>query len=118
MAKKKSASDFNMSQAIAEALTANPKASNQEVMAALVEKYPSAKINKNSFSVAFYNGRKKLGIGSTRKGKRGAKKVKMGRSASNTNFNALHSAAKFLNEVGSAEAALEAIKQVQSLQMR
>ena len=116
MAKKKAAADFNMSQAIAEALTANPKASSQEILEALVTKYPAAKINKNSFSVAFYTGRKKLGIGSSRRGKKGARKVKSAGNP-NMNFQTLQSAARFLSEVGGADAALAAIKQVQALQM-
>ena len=75
MAKKRSANDFNMSRAIHELLTANPKASIGELHEALVAKYPSAKINKNSFSVAFYNGRKKLGIKSG--GRRGKSTTKV-----------------------------------------
>ena len=60
MAKKAAEVDFNMSESIREILKANPKLGSQEVADAIVAKYPGAKINKNSFSVAFYTGRNDL----------------------------------------------------------
>ena len=53
MAKKAPAAEFNMTQAIREILTANPKLNAKEVTDAIQAKHPTAKINKGSFSVAF-----------------------------------------------------------------
>ena len=121
MAKKAANSDFNMSEAIRDILTTNPKVTAPEAIEAILAKYPGAKLNKNSFSVAFYTGRKKLGIGSpSRRGRKVG--VRKSKSASTTRTNVdlakLQSAAKFLSEVGGAEAALEAIKQVQAVQVK
>ena len=119
MAKKKAASDFNMSEAIREILTENPKLGSQEVIDVITAKYPKEQINKNSFSVAFYTGRKKLGIGSPR-GKKAGMRVGIRKVTSTPTIDmmALQSAAKFLRELGSADAAIEAIKQVQTMQLR
>ena len=54
MAKKSAAAEFNMSEAIREILSAKPSLSSKEVADAIVAKYPTAIINKNSFGVAFY----------------------------------------------------------------
>lgn len=120
MAKKAADADFNMSETIREMLKANPKASSREVADAIVAKHPGLKINKNSFSVAFYTCRKKMGIGSSRRG--GGRKFGTRKSAAGTrgsaDFAMLQAAAKFLSEVGGAEAAIEAIKQVQAVQVR
>ena len=123
MAKKKPAAEFNMTQAIREILTENPKLSIHEVAEAVLKKHPSAKINKNSFTVGYYTTRKKLGIGSSRRGKRvGVKRVGIRKSVQaarpKVDLAMMRSAAKFLSEVGSAEAALEAIKQVQAVQVK
>lgn len=123
MAKKKSASGFNMSEAVRAALTENAKISLQEAWDLLSAKHPGEKMNKSSFSVAFYNGRNKLGIKSGGRGKkRGAQGMKRTPSAvagrSHLDLHALQTAAKFLSEVGGADAAIEAIKQVQALQVK
>ena len=117
MAKKKAASDFNMSETIREILSENPKLGSQEVIDAILAKHPSAKINKNSFSVAFYTGRKKLGIGSKRGKRVGIRKITSSARVA-VDFAALQSTVKFLREVGSADAAIEAIKQVQTMQLK
>lgn len=123
MAKKKAAGSFNMSLAIRDLLQANSKLSAKEAWDALAEKHPGEKINKNSFSVAFYTGRNKLGIKSPGRGKkRGVKGAKRASSVMATrpslDLYALKTAAQFLSEVGGADAALEAIKQVQALQVK
>ena len=123
MAKKAPAADFNMSLAIREILTANPKLTIQEASDAVLVKHPNAKINKNSFSVAFYNGQNKLGIsvsGRRGKGEKATVVTKNDKpdSHSKVDMATLQTAAKFLSEVGSAEAAMEAIKQVQALQVK
>lgn len=123
MAKKRSAGSFNMSEAIRDLLTGNPKLSARETWDALADKHPGEKINKNSFSVAYYTGRNKLGIKSTGRGrKRGVKRMRRTSTAMaarpNLDLFALQTAARFLSEVGGADAALEAIKQVQALQVK
>jgi len=118
MAKKSPAPEFNMSETIRELLTENPKLTSQETTDVILVKHPGVKINKNSFSVAFYTGRKKLGIGKARKGKKVGIRKSMSSAGPKVNLDMMRSAAKFLSEVGSAEAALEAIKQVQAVQVR
>jgi hypothetical protein len=116
MTKKSPASEFNMSETIREILTENPKSSAQEAIDVILAKNPKAKINKNSFNVAFYTGRKKLGIGSSKRGRRvGVRKSVAGPKV---NLEMLRSAARFIGDVGGADAALEAIKQVQAVQLR
>ena len=121
MAKKKSAGGFNMSQAIRDILKENSKLSGKEVKDVLSAKHPSAKINDNSFSVAYYNARNKLGISSSRRRRRksaGAAKGTRPAMRPRVDLSTLQSARKFLAEVGNADAALEAIKQVQALQVK
>ena len=123
MAKKKpKAADFNMSEAIREILTENPKLGSTDVYNAILAKHPSAKINDSSFSVAFYTSRKKLGIGSSGRGKKAVKKAvkKVATKAARKTVDLamMQAAAKFLSEVGGADAALEAIKQVQAVQVK
>jgi len=123
MAKKSAATEFNMSQAIRELLTENPKLSSTEVADAITAKYPGATINKGSFAVGFYTIRKKLGIGSSKRGRRVGVRVAKAEARktarhSKVDFAMLQSAAKFLSEVGGADAALEAIKQVQAVQVQ
>ena len=123
MAKKKAAAEFNMSEAIRGILTENPKLSNKEVKEAILAKHPTAKINDNSFAVAYYTGRKKLFGLSGSKSKRSKKTNLIAKSAKPASrpavsLAALQTAAKFLSEVGSVDVAMEAIKQVQALQVK
>ena len=70
------------------------------------------KINENSFSVAFYSARKKLGIasGNGRGGKRVVKKRLPSAPAARPTVDlaTLQAAAKFLDEVGNADVAIVA----------
>lgn len=119
MAKKQADSEFNMSEAIRDVLKDNPNIGSKEAMEAIEAKYPSAKINKNSFSVAFYTGRKKLGIKSSGRGRRVSKRKSLGSASHPTiDLAMLQTTARFLSEVGGAEAAIAAIKQVQAVQVR
>lgn len=121
MAKKQPESDFNMSEAIRDILKENPSLGSKEAADAIQAKYPSAKINKNSFSVAFYTGRKKLGIKSASgRGRRISKRKSLtgGSIGSSVDLAILQTTAKFLSEVGGAEAAFAAIKQVQAVQVK
>lgn len=123
MAKKASPAEFNMSKAIRDVLTENPSATNQEAVDAILAKHPNAKINKNSFSVAFYTGRQKLGISVSGRRRKGPK-VRASRAGirqgarSAIDMDTLHAAAKFVSIVGGVDSALEAIKQVQAVQIR
>jgi hypothetical protein len=120
MAKKKAAAtEFNMSAVVREGLGLHPKASAREIQDYVEAKHPEAKINKGSFSVAFYTTRKKLGIKSG--GKPRGRKVGIRVSQSSNHkidIATLQHAAKFLREAGSAEAALEALKAVQTMQVK
>ena len=118
MAKKVTEVEFNMSKAIREVLQENPKTSSRAAAEAILAKYPSATINKNSFSVAFYTGRKKLGIRLSGGKQRGSTGKSAGKFSTNVDLAMLQSAARFLREAGSAEAAFEAIKQVQAVQVK
>ena len=122
MAKKKTATveEFNMSAVVREALGLHPKASAREVQDYVEAKHPGAKINKGSFSVAFYTTRKKLGIGGKRSKRVGVRVAHKSKSTVShaVNMDALRAAAKYLSEVGGADAAIEAIKQVQAIQVK
>ncbi len=108
---------FNMSAAIREALTANPKASSAEVVESISKANPKVKINKASFSVAFYTARRKMG-GKKRGKKIGIRRGHVGRVNGHTvDLTTLQQAAKFLREVGGSEAALAAIKTVAAVQI-
>ncbi len=107
-----------MSEAIRNALTANPKATIQEVNDSILAKYPSAMINKGSFSVAFYTGRQKLGIKSKRrvKGKIGITTKKTALAGGNgvgngkIEIGAIKAAIELIKQAGSETAAVELIK--------
>jgi hypothetical protein len=117
MAKKRTSSDFNMAEAIRECFEANPIITSAEAIEAIQTKYKKVKINKNSFSVAFYTGRKKLGLGSSRRGRRFS--AGRGKAAGHrTDVAALKAAARFISEVGGTDAAVEALKLVQAVQVR
>lgn len=121
MAKKVANPEFNMSEAIREVFKENPNTGAKEAVEAIQAKFPSAKINKNSFSVAYYTVRKKLGIkpaGRGRGRKAGMKKGVRASFGKTINLAMLQTTAKYLSEVGGAEAAIEAIKQVQAIQVK
>ena len=118
MAKKKAQPEFKMSETIREILTANPKLSSKEVCEAVLAKHPNTKINEKSFSVAFYNARNKLGIGPSGRRRKAAKKANRPAAVKSIDLAKLQSAARFLSEVGGAAAAIEAIKQVQAVQVK
>lgn len=120
VAKKKAAAEFSMADAIRTVLGENPKASSKEALEAIKAKHPNAKVNEKSFGVAFYMARKKLGIASTGRGtakKVVRKKVPTASNGSSLDIGTLQAAVKFLTSAGSADAAIEAIRQVQALQL-
>lgn len=119
MAKKKAAGSFKMAEEIRTLLGENPKLGANEALKALQERHPGTSINENSFSVAFYAARKKLGIASgPRGGKRVVRKKLPSAARPAVNLATLQAAAKFLAESGSVETAVEAIRQVQGLQIK
>jgi hypothetical protein len=119
MAKKAADSEFNMSEAIREVFKEDPKIGAKNAFDGIQAKFPSAKINRNSFSVAYYTLRKKLGIKSAGRGRKmGTKNGVRTGLGKNINLAMLQTTAKFLSEVGGAEAAMEAIKQVQAIQVK
>jgi hypothetical protein len=123
MAKKKSSDGVNMAEEIRAVLMENPKFSGREVIEALTAKHPGLKINKASAGVAFSNARKKLGIVKGAKKKGGGARVVRKRVPTTTtsrpamDMATLQAAAKFVSQVGSAETAIEAVRQVVALQI-
>ena len=126
MAKKKAASkEPAMAEQIRDLLTATPTLSLKETLEIIKAKSPEP-VNEKSFGVAFYNARNKLGIKSPGSKKVVRKKVPSSSAAAparaassaGSKWSILQAAARFLSEAGSADAAIEAIKQVQSLQVK
>ena len=124
MAKKKEASGFNMAAEIRSLLRQNRSLSGQDLYKALKKKFPRQKINESSCGVAFSGARKKLGISPLKAGKKrkAAKKIvrkmKPAAAAQAVDLTPLQAAAKFVSEVGDAEKAVAAIRQVRALQIQ
>lgn len=123
---KKARGEFNMSQAIRDVLQENPGMSGREVLEALKSKHPGQSINENSFGVAFWNARRKLGI----KTRRGRRKVRVrtpgmaGRRAAAAptsggaiDFDLLQAARKYLSIAKDTDTAIQGLKQLQALQI-
>lgn len=127
MAKKKAAEGFNMAEEIRTLLTGDPKLTGKEVMEALKAKFPNAKINGPSAGVAYSNARKKLGIvkGTTNRPKASKsgsvrKRLPSGVTSSRrapVDIATLQAAAKFVSQIGGADLAIEAVRQVVALQI-
>ena len=116
---KKAKNDFIMSQEIRKLLRKKRSLTGPEVYAALTEKFTGQEINKSSCGVAFSDARKKLGIKGGRRRKSGAKRtVVKARPAPALSIETLKAAAKFVGEIGNADKALAAIKQVSALQIK
>jgi hypothetical protein len=122
MAKKRAAGGFNMAAEIRNLLQENRALTGGEIVAALKEKFPKESINENSAAVAFFNARRKLGIKVRGKRRRSRTttvvKKPVPRVASTMDLAALQTAAKFVSEMGGADKALEAVRQVKSLQIK
>ena len=122
MAKKKSArrGDFNLSAEVRNVLSESPNLTGKETLAAVKKKFPKQAINENSFGVAYSNARRKLGISKPRKVRRQKPAAKRRSQAPTTavDMKALQAARKYLAEVGDADVAISAIKQLQSLQIQ
>ena len=123
MAKKKSASGFNMAAEIRGLLEGDKSLSGPEVYKALKKNFPRQKINESSCGVAFSGARQKLGISPKRGKKRKAAKtsvvkMKPAAAALTVDLTSLQAAAKFVSEVGDADKAIAAIRQLRSLQIQ
>lgn len=118
MAKKAEPSEFSVAKAIRECFAENPKLTAKDMLAAIETKYPKGDINRNSFSVGYYTIRKKLGIGGSRRRKKVAGRSVKPVNHTPINLDRLYQTANFINEVGGADVALEAIRAVQSTQIK
>ena len=119
---KKAGPGFNMAAAVRAILAENPALSGREVYDALRKKHPKQKINEGSCGVAFSAARKTLGIASRkRKRRRTGKKTTVRKRLPSAkpalDLVALQTAAKFIALVGDADAAIDVIRQVKSLQI-
>ena len=111
MAKKKSG--VSKSQSIRDHLQANPTATPNEIVAAL--KKQGVKVSQGLASnVKYTSGAKK------KSGKKGTKRTVRRKlpGARAVDISTLLAAAKFVAQVGDAETAIAAVRQVQSLQIR
>ncbi len=123
--KKKTGGEFNMAAEIRSLLEKNRALTGSETLALIQKKHPKAKLNKNSFGVAFYGARNKLGISSKRQSKKkrptGQNKVVVRRTPAKTDATVdiatLQQAARFVSEVGDAQKAIDAIRQLRTLQI-
>ena len=120
---KKSASGFNMAKEIRVLLEENRDLMGREIYDALKKNFPKEKINESSCGVAFSNARKKLGIVPGKKSRRRSAKKKVVRkrvpaTVPVLNLSTLQAAAKYVAEVGNVEKAIEAVRQIRSLQIR
>ena len=121
-----------VAQEIRALIEANKEIKGPEVMAALREKYPKIQFNDNSCQVSYANIRKKMGLTRTLAKRPGNAKKKAGRptvgwrpevsqiGASNTavNISLLQAAKSLLQQSnGDATIAIQALKQIASLQM-
>ena len=122
MAKKKASGGFNMAGEIRKLLRAKRTITGREVYNALVKNFPNQKIKEGSCLVSFSASRMQMGLK-----KRGTKKSATGKVVKRrlpstvvtaVDLNALQVAAKFVAQVGSADTAIAAIKQLQSVQIR
>ena len=122
MAKKKASGGFNMAGEIRKLLRAKRTITGREVYNALVKNFPNQKIKEGSCLVSFSASRMQMGLKKRAMKKSVAGKVvkrKMPSTAVTVvDLNALQIAAKFVAQVGSADTAIAAIKQLQSVQIR
>lgn len=123
MAKKTSTrrGDFTMAAEVRNILEESPQLSGKETLEELKKRFPNQRINENSFGVAFSSARKKLGISKGRKKVRRRKPTATPAtnrtSSAALDFETLQAARRYLTQVGDVDKAVNAIKQVQTLQI-
>jgi hypothetical protein len=110
---------FNMSATVRDVLSENRELTGREVEAEVRKRYPKEKINPKSLNVAFTNARQKLGISKKRKSvrKRKPSTTPAARTTGKVDMSALQAARKFVAEVGDADQAMEAVRQLKTLQI-
>ena len=122
MAKKRASGGFNMAEEIRKLLRAKRTITGREVYNALVENFPNQKIKEGSCLNAFSKTRMRMGLKKRAMKKSVAGKIvkrrKPSAAVTAVDLNALQVAAKFVAQVGSADTAIAAIKQLQSVQIR
>ena len=123
MAKKKASGGFNMAGEIRKLLRAKRTITGREVYNELVKNFPNQKINESSCLVGFSKGRMRMGRKKKWKKKKSVAGKVVKRKMPSTavtavDLNALQAAAKFVAQVGDADTAVAAIKQLQSVQIR
>ncbi|MBX3437019.1 MAG: hypothetical protein KF861_05985 [Planctomycetaceae bacterium] len=122
MAKKTSArsGEFVMARELRNILSESRDLSGKQALSVLKERFPKEKINENSFGVAFSGARRALGISKGRKKVR-IRKPGAGPARSTAvvtvDIETLQAARRYLTQVGDAERAISAIKQLQTLQI-
>ncbi len=122
MAKKKASGSFNMAEEIRKLLRAKRTITGREAYNELVKNFPKQKINEGSCLNAFSKTRMLMGLKKRAMKKSVAGKIvkrrKPSAAVTAVDLNALQVAAKFVAQVGSADTAIAAIKQLQSVQIR
>ena len=121
MAKKKASGDFNMAEEIRKLLRAKRTITGREVYNALVENFPNQKIKEGSCLNAFSKTRMRMGLKKRTRQSVAGKVVKRrmpSTAVTAVDLNALQVAAKFVAQVGDADTAIAAIRQLQSVQIR
>ncbi len=122
MAKKRAFGGFNMAGEIRKLLRAKRTITGREVYNALVENFPNQKIKEVSCLVSFSASRMQMGLKKRAMKKSVAGKVvkrrKPSAAVTAVDLNTLQAAARFVAQVGSADTAVAAIRQLQSVQIR
>lgn len=106
---------INMAAEIRDILAANPQARGADVREALHRKFPRAKFSPGSVNVAFSQARKRAGIAPGPRQPPGRTNVRA--NGSRLNLGTLTAARDFVREAGDSETAIEAVKQLESLQL-
>lgn len=127
---KKQASGFNMSQEIRDMLSKDSSMTSRAVYETLLEKHPGQEVKRSSCNVAYSQARKKLGLNrGPGKKRRAVRKRRPSKVASTgrvsmaatggdaVDFALLKTARALLAEAGSAERAIQSLKQLEALQI-
>ncbi|TWT29156.1 hypothetical protein KOR42_55570 [Thalassoglobus neptunius] len=126
MAKKKASQGaFVMSAEMRKVVSENPEIKGKDAIALLKKRFPGEKINENSANVAFSNARKAIGVSgktsapaaSSTPTRRPAPAKTQAPKAQTGNFNVLEAAKELVEAAGDSQTAIEALKQLDKLQV-
>ena len=126
MAKKKASQGaFVMSAEMRKVVSENPEIKGKDAIALLKKRFPGEKINENSANVAFSNARKAIGVSgktsapaaSSAPTRRPAPAKTQAPKAQTGNFNVLEAAKELVEAAGDSQTAIEALKQLDKLQV-